>query len=102
MIIVEGFIELPPGELDRFRSVAIAMLRETRSEIGCLAYAFATDLDDPNTVRIIERWESEDALARHFATPHMAKFNNALSSAKIVKASVKVYRAELVRTLLGD
>jgi quinol monooxygenase YgiN len=59
-------------------------------------------LDDPNTVRIIERWESEDVLAKHFATPHMAKFNSALSGAKIPKASAKVYRAELVRTLLGD
>jgi quinol monooxygenase YgiN len=102
MIIVEGFVHLAPGELGRFRPAAIEMLRETRAEEGCLAYAFATDLDDPNAVRIIERWESEDALARHFATPHMAKFNSALSNAKIVKASAKVYRAELVRTLLGD
>ena len=102
MIIVEGFVHLAQGELDRFRPVASEMLSETRAEEGCLAYAFATDLDDPNTIRIMERWESEDALARHFATPHMAKFNSALSSARILKASVKVYRAELVRTILGD
>ena len=102
MIIVEGFVQLATGELDRFRLVATEMLRETRREAGCLAYAFASDLDDPNTVRIIERWESEDALAKHFTTPHMAKFNSALSGAKTVKASAKVYRAELVRTLLGD
>ena len=102
MIIVEGFVQLAPGELDRFRPVAIEMLHETRAEAGCLAYAFASDLDDPNTVRIVERWESEDALARHFATPHVAKFNSALSNAKILKASAKVYRSELVRTLLGN
>jgi quinol monooxygenase YgiN len=102
MIIVEGFVQLAPKELDRLRPVAVEMIRETRKEAGCLDYAFAADLADPGTVRIIERWESEDALARHFATPHMAKFNAALSKAKIVKASAKVYRAELVRTLMGD
>jgi quinol monooxygenase YgiN len=102
MIIVEGFVQLVPGEIDRFRPAAAEMLRETRKETGCLSYAFASDVDDPNMVRIVERWESEDALARHFATPHMAKFNSALSAAKIVKASAKLYRAELVRTLLGD
>ena len=102
MIIVEGFVHLAPGELERFRPAAIEMLGETQKEAGCLDYAFAADLADPNTVRIIERWESEDALTRHFATPHMTKFNAALSEAKIVKASVKVYRADLVRTLMGD
>ena len=102
MIIVEGFVQLAPGEINRFRPAAIEMLRETRNEPGCLTYAFATDLDDPETVRIVERWESEDALTKHFATPHMAKFNSALSNAKIVQASAKVYRADLLRTLLGE
>src|SRR5215472_16575626 len=102
MIIVEGFVQLAPGEMERLRPVAVEMLGETRKEAGCLAYAFATDVNDPNTVRIIERWESEDALTRHFATPHMAKFNAALSKARIVKASAKVYRADLVRTLMGE
>lgn len=102
MIIVEGFVQLAPGEIERFRPAAIEMLRATRNEAGCLSYAFATDVDDPNTVRIVEQWESENALASHFATPHMAKFNAALSSAKILKASVKLYRADLIRTLMGD
>ena len=55
MIIVEGFVQLAPGEISRFRRAAVEMLRETRNEAGCLTYAFATDLDDPETVRIVER-----------------------------------------------
>lgn len=102
MIIVEGFVHLAPGESERFRSAAVEMLRETRKEPGCLTYAYATDVDDPDMVRVIERWESEDALTRHFTTAHMAKFNGALASARILKASAKIYRAELVRTLMGE
>lgn len=55
MIIVEGFVQLEPGEINWFRRAAVEMLRETRNEAGCLTYAFATDLDDPETVRIVER-----------------------------------------------
>ena len=92
MIIVEGFVQLAPGELDRLRPVAVEMLRETRKEVGCLDYAFAEDLADPNTTRIIERWESEEALTRHFATPHMAKFNAALT-----KANLPIFMSSLLR-----
>jgi quinol monooxygenase YgiN len=102
MIIIQGFVQLAPGEIARFRPVGVEMIRETRKEKGCLEYAFATDVDDPDMVRIVERWESEEALSRHFETPHMMKFNGALASAKIVKASAKVYNAEIVRTLLGQ
>jgi len=101
MIIIQGFVQLQPGEIERFRAAGAEMMRETRKEKGCLDYAFAVDVDDPNTVRIVERWESEEALARHFETPHMTKFNGVLAGAKIAKASAAVYRAELVRTLLG-
>ena len=55
MIIVEGFVQLAPGEINRFHPAAIEMLRETRNEPGCLTYAFATDRDDPEAVRIVER-----------------------------------------------
>ena len=102
MIIVEGWVKLAPGEAEKFRPAARAMAQETRKEKGCLSYAFAQDLNDPDIVRIAERWEDEAALGAHFASPHMATFNGAMRSAKIVQASVKAYRADLLRTLLGE
>jgi quinol monooxygenase YgiN len=101
MIIIQGFVQLAPGERERFRPAGIEMIGETRKEAGCLEYTFANDIVDPDKVHIVERWESEEALARHFETPHMRKFNGALANAKILKADAKIYSGEEVRPLLG-
>lgn len=102
MIIVEGWVRVADaGEIDRLRAAAVEMMRATKTEEpGCLDYAFATDLSDATLLRIIERWTDEAALAAHFATAHMATFNQALASAQIVSASVKAYSGEVVRTLI--
>ncbi|MFN8644243.1 MAG: putative quinol monooxygenase [Candidatus Binatia bacterium] len=47
----------------------------SQAEAGCRAYAFYSDLEDPNLFIIFEEWESEAALQAHFKTPHMAEFN---------------------------
>jgi len=102
MIIVEGWVRLAEvADVERLRDAARAMMRATKSEEpGCLEYAFAVDLAEPTLMRIIERWSDDAALAAHFATPHMAAFNQALAGAAIVSASVKAYAGEVVRTLI--
>ncbi|NWH07306.1 MAG: antibiotic biosynthesis monooxygenase [Alphaproteobacteria bacterium] len=102
MLIVEGWVRLEsPGEVDRLRTAAIAMMTATKSEEpGCLEYAYAIDLANPTLLRIIERWKDEAALTAHFATPHMAAFGRAMADAKIVGASIKAYSGEVVRTLM--
>lgn len=101
MIIVEGWVRLAPGEVERLRPAALEMLRATREEEGCMEYAFAIDLADPQVFRIVERWFDQDALNAHFASPHMAAFNKAMGEAKIEGGSVKSYDAAETRVLLG-
>ncbi len=100
MIIVEGWVRFAPADIERLRGAAADMMRATRAEAGCLDYAFAVDLADPGLLRVIERWADEAALAAHFATPHMAAFNQALAGAAPQGASIKVYAAEALRTLM--
>jgi quinol monooxygenase YgiN len=78
------------------------MMRVTRAaEPGCLEYTFAVDLAEPSLLRVIESWVDEAALAAHFATPHMAAFNEALGGANIIGASIKAYAASEVRTIMA-
>jgi len=37
---------------------ARAMVAETVKEAGCLTYAFSRDINDPDLIRIAERWET--------------------------------------------
>lgn len=102
MIMIEGWIRMDAADIEQLRPAAVAMVSATHEEDGCLEYAFAQDLSDPGLFRIIERWRDEAALAAHFQTPHMAAFQQAMAGANNQGASVKLYRAELDRSLIGD
>lgn len=102
MIIVEGWVRLDTKDIEALRGAATEMMRATRSaEPGCLEYAFAVDLAEPGLLRVIERWADEAALAAHFATPHMAAFNQTLGSLKILGAGIKAYAASELRTIMA-
>ena len=102
MIMIEGWIRMDAADVERLRGAAVTMIEATRKEDGCFEYAFSQDLADPELFRIVERWRDEAALGAHFATPHMAAFQQAMAQATNKGASVKLYSAEVVRSLVGD
>src|SRR3954464_13146966 len=51
----------------------------SREEEGCLDYVASADPGDPTRLVVFERWDSEEHLAAHFATPHIAEFRRAVA-----------------------
>ena len=100
MVIVMGHARFAPGELDRLMPEVKVQLKATRAEDGCELYVFARDVLDPDLLYISERWRDHPAIAAHFASPHMAAFNNALATAKVEELSVKAYDADGERVLM--
>ena len=78
MIVVAGTVAVKPETREEAVRAALEMARATRAEPGCISYRFFADLADPNTFLIFEEWESDEALATHFQTPHMATFQQRL------------------------
>lgn len=101
MIIVMGHAKLGAGEIDRLAAEMATQIAATRAEEGCLAYGFSRDVLDPDTLIISERWRDNEAIATHFASPHMAAFNAVLGNAKVLEVSVKAYENGEERTLMG-
>ncbi len=101
MIVIEGWVRLAPGDLERLRPAAAEMIQATRAEAGCIDYAFAVDLLEPDLMRIVERWVDQAALDGHFASPHMAAFNKALAGATRSGASVRAHEIAGTRQLIG-
>lgn len=101
MILVVGEARFAPGEIERIRETLESTVRETRKEPGCEMYSYAVDLSDPDLLRISERWADRAALDAHFTTPHMATLSQALGAAKLESISVKAWRAEFDRVLVG-
>lgn len=100
-VIVMGEARLAAGEIDRLSGAMRTQVETTRTENGCVHYAFARDVLDPDRLIISERWRDQAALEAHFKMPHMATFNAVLGSAQILELSVKAYANGEARTLMG-
>jgi len=94
MIVINGRITTKDGQVERLRRAIADLERATRAEPGCLDYVFAVEVNDPNSVRLVERWESADALRAHFGTPHMAAFQAAMQSDPPAGMELEVYEAK--------
>lgn len=90
-VIVAGHVTFAPGEVVRLRPDMDQVIAGTRAEAGCQTYTYAPLLEDPNTIRIFEIWESGDALRAHFKTSHMAAWYQTLSTAQVIERDVQVY-----------
>ncbi len=100
MLMIEGWLKLGAGEADKVMDAARTMVAETNREEGCLHYAFARDIADPDTIRISERWRDQDALTAHSASAHMKAFNRAIGAVTREGADLRLYSAEEVRRLI--
>lgn len=50
-----------------------SVVRDIRAEAGNLRYDYFLPMDDPETVLLIDSWESQAALDAHHASPMMAR-----------------------------
>ncbi len=82
MIHVIASIHVQPGALSRFMEILKSNVPAVKAEKGCIEYRPTVDIDaglppqrlEPDTVVIIERWESLDALRTHLSSPHMLAY----------------------------
>ena len=88
MIVIAGTIRIDPAKLDQAVVAAQKMMAETLREPGCAQYNFSLDLADKGRVWLFEEWESEEALAKHFETPHMAEFMKVLPALGVQEMDV--------------
>jgi quinol monooxygenase YgiN len=91
MIIVAGTLTFDPAKADVLAEGWNKMQKETLAEPGCLAYDYFLSRHEEGVVLVFEKWESEEALAAHVQTPHMAEFGAVMGQIGITKADVKKY-----------
>lgn len=73
MIKVVSRRTIKPENIDTVIKMYDEMIDETRKENGCISYEFFRDVNDPNTVIMIEEWENEDCFNAHSETSHFKK-----------------------------
>lgn len=92
MIVIEGAFRI--ADLARARAAMEAMIKASRSEPGCIDYAYAIDLLDPRLVRVSERWENRQALAAHLKSDHIRAWRSVWSDIGASGRDLRMYEAE--------
>ena len=97
MINVLAVISAKPGMRDQILAHFNANVPAVRAEKGCIEYGAVVDAQDgpgfqdklgPDTIVVIEKWESMQALTDHASAPHVATYR---ANTKELIASRKVH-----------
>ncbi len=100
MIVVQGWIKVNEADTAALRVAAHELAVATRREAGNRAYAFAEDVNEPGLFHIVERWDSEEALAAHTLSAHLAAFTPKLAAMRDVRLRIARYDAPEERVLM--
>lgn len=100
MIVVNAKICASRETIEAFKPVVAELEAKTREEKGCLDYAFSVELNDPEVVRITEKWEDMAALEAHMKAPHFAAFTEAAAANPPKSIEATFYEAEELPPLL--
>ncbi|MEM7002137.1 MAG: putative quinol monooxygenase [Pseudomonadota bacterium] len=91
MIVVNAIIKATAANIDAMRDAIATMEAASRTEAGCQDYTFSVELNNPNVLRITEKWDSMDDLGAHFGMPHMAEFQAAMAANPPESVEAKFY-----------
>ncbi len=99
MIVISGCFRFAPEHRAAALAAALAMAAETRKEDGCITYGFFADVEDENTFRIFEEWQSQAHLEAHFQTPHIAQFRETVAGLGPLDRDISRYVVDEVTKL---
>ena len=70
-IIAKNIIK--PGMVEEFKKTAQPLIAASQKETGCIFYDLYEDINDPNILTFIERWEDGAAIDAHNSSEHFTK-----------------------------
>lgn len=78
MIVVHATFPIDPDSREEALELARELAEHSRNEEGTIEYRVATDIEDSNVLRFVERYEDEAAFGAHAETEHFQRFESAL------------------------
>jgi len=74
VIYVVATLTVKPETRAELIAAAIACIKETRKEVGNIAYDMHESVTDPSKMVFVEQWESVEATLPHGKAEHMRAF----------------------------
>lgn len=74
MIAMYATLPIDADSRDEALDLVRELAEESREEPGVIDYRPATDVDDPDTIRIFEQYEDASAVDDHMSSDHFESF----------------------------
>ena len=91
MLLVIGTVRIASAALEKARPVMAKVIAATRLEDGCIQYAYAQDVLDPELIHVSETWRDRAALEAHFTTAHMLEWRGQWAELGISARDLRVH-----------
>ena len=99
MVVVVGRVKTDADKRAALVRIGQRVAAASRNEAGCISYQVCQDSENEYDFVFVEQWESEDALQRHFGTPHIAEFMAAIRDVIVEPPDVKFHTVASSRDL---
>ena len=99
MIILIGSFEMVTDRADALIPAIEKLSAASRKDEGCVLYSWNRSADQDDVVRLLEIWESEDALKAHLALSHVGEFVEAFLATEVTNHKISIFDAENMRPL---
>jgi quinol monooxygenase YgiN len=99
MLIVTGSLTARQDTIEQLRAKALAHVRRSRNEPGCLLHAVHVDCENPLRLVFVEEWESREALLTHFAVPESRAFVKSARALAVEASPIAIFDANRIDKL---
>ncbi|MDF2530956.1 MAG: antibiotic biosynthesis monooxygenase [Clostridia bacterium] len=91
MIFVVSKSIIKEGKAAEYKQQTVRLIEETRKEAGCISYDLCEDIDNPNILTFIEKWEDKQHLDLHMKTAHFMEIVPKLKDLR-VSSELSIYK----------
>jgi quinol monooxygenase YgiN len=91
MIVVVGRVTTDAARRSELVRIGQAVAKASRAEEGCISYRVYEDTEAGHEFVFVEEWADQEALQRHFRTPHIARFMQEIPAAVAAPPDVKFH-----------
>ena len=90
ILLLVTYHTVPGARADFLRAMDDSGILELiKQEDGCQRYDYFLSAADPDTVLLVEQWESEEKQKTHLQTPHMARFREEIKEKFVQETDVQ-------------
>ena len=94
MVVMHSEVPIDPAFREAAMELMAWMAAESRAENGVIDYRVTADIEDPNTLRIIEQYEDDEAARSHESSEHLDEFQERIGPCLADDATL--YRFDVV------